>query len=59
MLIAKAKDPSPGTLNSGLIIGSNSTPKNLTTPRLIKISDPIKKGRRAGTTNVDHTISPL
>jgi len=59
ILIANANEPSPGTLNIGRIIGSKSTPKNLTTPKLINISDPIKKGSSAGITSVAHIIKPL
>jgi hypothetical protein len=46
--IAIAKEPLPGTLNKGLIIGSKKVPKKCTTPNCKRSSEPMKKGSREG-----------
>src|SRR5699024_12028790 len=48
--IDNAKLPTPGTLKSGRMIGSNRTPINLTTPKLINNSAMMKNGSKEGKT---------
>src|SRR5690554_1726641 len=56
--MARAKEPTPGTLNTGRIRGSSKTPRKWTTPRPIKISAMTKKGRREGKTTSHQTFKP-
>jgi hypothetical protein len=58
MLIKKLKEPSPGTLKSGLIRGLKAEPKKLTIPMPISISTQIKKGRSDGQTTLNQSIRP-
>ena len=50
MLMTNIKEPSPGTLKIGRIMGSKSVPINSITPNPINNSEPIKKGSNAGKT---------
>lgn len=59
MPIAQTNPPTPGTLKRGRIMGSNKTPIKRTTPKPIKISDKIRKGRSEGKTIVHHVFSPF
>jgi hypothetical protein len=58
MLMKKLKEPSPGTLNTGLMTGLKVDPNKLTIPSPINISTQIKKGRSAGHTTLNHNTSP-
>jgi hypothetical protein len=57
--MAKTKEPSPGTLNSERIKGCKMVPIKRTTPKRIKSSAPIKKGRREGKTMLNHISTPF
>ncbi|KUO70075.1 MAG: hypothetical protein APF77_24700 [Clostridia bacterium BRH_c25] len=54
----KPKEPSPGTLNTGLIRDLKVDPKKLTIPRPISISTQMKKGRSAGQTTLNQSFKP-
>ncbi|OPZ50910.1 MAG: hypothetical protein BWY92_00544 [Firmicutes bacterium ADurb.BinA052] len=56
--MARAKAPTPGTLNSGRIKGSSKAPMKWTTPRPISVSEAMKNGSSAGKTMSHHTRSP-
>ena len=56
--IATAKPPTPGMRKTGRIKGSSRTPTKWMTPSPIKISDMVKKGRRAGRTTSNQSMSP-
>jgi hypothetical protein len=58
MLIKKPKEPSPGTLNTGIIRGLKAEPKKLTIPIPISTSTQIKKGRSAGQTTLNQSFKP-
>jgi len=59
MPIAKAKEPHPGTLNRGRIIGSSNIPVARTNPVLLKSSEATKKGNSDGNTISSHNFMPL
>jgi hypothetical protein len=59
MPIATAKDPQPGTLNSGLIIGSSRMPAALIKLVLFKSSDAAKNGNKEGKTIFKHILMPF
>src|SRR5699024_10334943 len=56
--ITQAKLPEPGTLKTGRIIGSKSTPIKLTTPKLMSNSAVIKKGSNDGNKTSHHISKP-
>lgn len=56
--IIKAKAPSPRILNKGLIYLFKNLPKILTILVCIKSSVETKKGKREGTTELAHKVSP-
>ncbi|GIN74391.1 hypothetical protein J14TS2_48660 [Bacillus sp. J14TS2] len=58
MPMAQANPPTPGTRKKGLIKGSRSTPKNLTTPNPINNSDMTKNGKSDGKTISHHIFNP-
>src|SRR5690625_3358527 len=55
----QAKLPTPGTLNNGRMRGSNKTPINWTTPKLINNSAIIKNGSNEGNTTSHQACRPL
>jgi len=57
--MAKAKEPHPGTLKIGRIIGSKMIPKRLTIPDLLSNCDATKKGKREGNTISNQIFIPL
>jgi hypothetical protein len=57
--MAITKELLPGVLNNGFISGWSSVPIKATTPVPINNSAPIKKGRRAGNTILNHVFIPL
>jgi hypothetical protein len=58
MPMAKGKEPTPGTLNKGRIMGSNSIPKDLIRPVPLNNSAAIKKGSRDGNTILSQRLKP-
>jgi len=57
--MARAKEPHPGTLKRGLIMGSSKIPKVFINPVRYRISDATKKGKSDGNTTFSHRFKPF
>ena len=57
--MANTKELFPGVLNNGFIRGWSNVPMKATAPVPINSSAPIKKGRSAGNTILNHVFIPL
>jgi len=59
MPMVKAKEAQPGTLKSGRIIGSSSTPTDLIKPVPFNRFEATKKGNKDGNTTLSHRLRPF